>query len=1624
MSTSSLSRIPASQQHQQRRSWITLGALLLLCSCFIATVKADDFPSIDFQGLGNVGVAGAFDGIAIWKPDLATNNQSNVYNSNVSSLVFRDNTGALSKINETNQGGRIRAICQRSTAPRTVYVGGLFTQIGGLNASNIAAYDPTAKAWDNLNGGLNGEVLSLYCDDLHSIIYAGGSFVKPANVSNVTDTSRYLGAVATYNYTSKLWAPAPFGGVNGSVTQIDQGVNASTIRFAGAFSTNFSSTVGKNISISGTNSSASPLSIAYAPLPLGQTEFQGGPSSANASFANPAQILCPQGNDGANNSYLFADNTTGRLTMRAFRNLPTRAFRLGNTFVEGRGTKTFGIISIPDNTQLELQYLDTETQKNATCTTDCPLTNDAAIPYQDFLITNNPANGLQNGIKQLTGIQFTATAWYGNGAGLHLMQLLTDGSAAFAYPAYNRGACQSKAVGARGFTSTTNNTGAWYYSNVRLSSTNTLEPVATLSDDFSNLSNNLDAQVSWTLDVQYDGNYTAYMFVPGCQDGDQCNVRTHVQARLINNATTLAKPGNWTRVPQTNPNDTTIQIFSGPVQKSSNGFKPVVQMTIPKDAPKPSGSDRFSVYADRVSLQLFNSNETYQYYQASATGVFEYNVFDNNANNNSLAYAADPILANTTSLKGNATLLQEALVGLYNGTGMLPNSSMTALDYFGVTLDNEGVRKNESDVVYTIQSVASRTFVGGQFASTNVTNTTGFANLVSYEDAGQGKNYTRLTGGGLNGPVYATAQVGGFLFVGGDFSATADNTTAISYVARYDPKANVWASLGTGVDGVVRSIVTMNDQLLVIGGFDSVNGTHQTGGIGVYDTTSKTWVAQPLPVVGAMSAVSSSDAGTYVAGEIESVGSTPADAAVQLQAPQVAGNYPNITTYNFQFTNTNTKPRPVPSGAKAAPNARRRSLGELTMGKRDDEHEEGKRDSSFIAKLASRASNALQSRSSIESDLQLSSLFKRADVMDPPSLDTEGDNEILSTAFWQRNSTNYMSVLGGNFTTSSGVKNLGIYDTQSRVLSSFPPFPEGSNLTVVRAVYVDKDTLYAGGDGGILSFDLRKATWNNLPPLSTKAGTVLSVRAIGHRPGSTTMIVAGTFTNAGGLPCANVCQWDSKMLRWISIGNGVDGNIAALDFAGNKANTLVLAGSINMAGREVALASWVFDNNQNDQWTALGTVGGGPGQAPGPATAVSVDNLNANSIFVAGRSNSGTSPYLTKWDGMVFNALGSNELQSTTGIAQLSFVGLTKPHPENTVLESNRMLVVSGALNMQTYGNVSTALFDGQSWTPFLLSTRTGGGPGVVRAFTRSVEVLNFMNLHRLPVGIVILISIALGLGVVFLLVLLGLIWALLFRRRRNKNAGVVVPVHGSDDTLAAGAAGASNAEGKKRRPSSLLATLNKATENVMGDYQSEQMHDVGGKDIDGPSTSAAAAIGGGAAVGAGAAGLAGVGASSTSHGHSSGEAATSHGHGSGNATSHGHGRERESAAYLASTQGHSDETGNAANSSQYHSDGLTGRSGVSRYYSGEEDNGVPAAAGGTAAAAAIASSSTQPPKQQEELDGIEAHARYTFEATHQSELGVHAGEKIWILDDQDEHWWLARNAEGKTGVLPASYVL
>lgn len=78
------------------------------------------------------------------------------------------------------------------------------------------------------------------------------------------------------------------------------------------------------------------------------------------------------------------------------------------------------VISIPDNRALTLSYNDPVTNSTQKCTEDCPLLTNPAVPYQDFVF--------DAGAQTLTGFQLTLTQYKGASAGLHLLQLLSDGA--------------------------------------------------------------------------------------------------------------------------------------------------------------------------------------------------------------------------------------------------------------------------------------------------------------------------------------------------------------------------------------------------------------------------------------------------------------------------------------------------------------------------------------------------------------------------------------------------------------------------------------------------------------------------------------------------------------------------------------------------------------------------------------------------------------------------------------------------------------------------------------------------------------------------------------------------------------------------------------------------------------------------------------------------------------------------------------------------------------------------------------------------------------------------------------------------------------------------------------------
>lgn len=323
-------------------SSIPLITLSLLLSPYAANAAT---PQIDLARMGTVGVAGSFAGFNLFDPSKNIN-----FDPSSSTVLLRATDGSLSPIAATNQGGSIQAAC---SLDGKLYVGGLFSNIAGVPVQNIASYDPGARSFNALgaqNAGVDGAVSSLYCDASSHTLWVGGKFRSPVPL-DASAVQQYGGAVARYTPANNSWSPPPFVGLTGSSSQvysITPNIASSSLLFGGSFLTQFGSNISLAQNISNPNvpqsSGATPFSTSLVPVPLAGAEIVGSPSSRTSGYSNATNILCPAGADGPGNSWRTLDGSRSVITVRTFRFITASGVRLGNTFVDGRGAKTFSYV--------------------------------------------------------------------------------------------------------------------------------------------------------------------------------------------------------------------------------------------------------------------------------------------------------------------------------------------------------------------------------------------------------------------------------------------------------------------------------------------------------------------------------------------------------------------------------------------------------------------------------------------------------------------------------------------------------------------------------------------------------------------------------------------------------------------------------------------------------------------------------------------------------------------------------------------------------------------------------------------------------------------------------------------------------------------------------------------------------------------------------------------------------------------------------------------------------------------------------------------------------------------------------------------------------------------------------
>jgi len=317
----------------------------LLAALAAAYVVDAALPSVDFERMGKVGLAGSFAGLDLLVQDAAESPFAGVpLDPSTSTLFSRSLEGGLTRLGSTNQGGAIRAGC---ALDNTFFFAGTFDSFQGTQAKNIASYSPSTGLFNALGGsgaGVDGPVNALYCDEKNKLVWVGGSFDAP------TTGGDYVGAVAVFSPSSNSWSAPAFGGLqggSGAVWSISANSAASSLYFTGSFLAAFEGN-GTQINVNGTGNPSVPISSgattfsrSLVPIDISGANITAGPSSPREAFSDIFNILCPKGDDGPNNTWLARDGAGAQITVRSFKFMSTHGLRLGQTSVEGRGTNTF-----------------------------------------------------------------------------------------------------------------------------------------------------------------------------------------------------------------------------------------------------------------------------------------------------------------------------------------------------------------------------------------------------------------------------------------------------------------------------------------------------------------------------------------------------------------------------------------------------------------------------------------------------------------------------------------------------------------------------------------------------------------------------------------------------------------------------------------------------------------------------------------------------------------------------------------------------------------------------------------------------------------------------------------------------------------------------------------------------------------------------------------------------------------------------------------------------------------------------------------------------------------------------------------------------------------------------------
>ena len=531
-------------------------------------------------------------------------------------------------------------------------------------------------------------------------------------------------------------------------------------------------------------------------------------------------------------------------------------------------------------------------------------------------------------------------------------------------------------------------------------------------------------------------------------------------------------------------------------------------------------------------------------------------------------------------------------------------------------------------------------------------------------------NNSSLPSGGLNGPVASALIFGSLLFVGGNFTDTAmAKTSGLQHVAIFDTAANSWSPLGGGVNGPVTNIVP-----LVLNVTADTPETCVTVN-GPFSQVLADGSAPPFNATGLA---------IWVPSRKQWINN------LNIQTPAIKGQL--ITAVNV------TDSPPLLAGTVSS---------------------EG---FAFGDTAALSASSGTPSLSSL--GIQIQPQSSGSSGMQKRAIGTQNVTGVV-TGLFDTDSDRNLTIIAGHFTAKgtdgSTIENLAIANTTGDGKQTVTGLAKGiDSSSIFLALARTGDTLYAGGMvagnvestdiNGLVVWDLASSTFNSsLPPALT--GDNVAVNAISIRPSSTDLYVAGNFQGSGQIGCDGLCIFSDG--RWNSPGRTFAGSVSATLWQGN--DQLLVAGNLTLSNNQTYLATW---DASKQTWS----VPNGAPAVPGPVTVLSPASSDGSLYWIAGVATDGKS-FIMKYDGSDFTR--TQDLADQSAVRGLSVLSLTQDHDSNNFLDSSMALLVTGDLKLANFGNASAALYDGNSYTPFILAN-SGNGPGsLAQVVTEQLQSFN-----------------------------------------------------------------------------------------------------------------------------------------------------------------------------------------------------------------------------------------------------------------------------------------------------------